>query len=61
MILALKRQKQEDLCVFKASLVYIGSSRIARGIWRDPVSILPTPQTPKPNKTSYLKDYIVRQ
>jgi hypothetical protein len=34
----LGRQRQEDLCEFEASLVYIMSSRTARAIWRDPIS-----------------------
>jgi hypothetical protein len=35
---ALKRQKQEDLCKFEASLVYKVSSRTARATQRNPVS-----------------------
>lgn len=38
LIPALVRQRPADLCEFKASLVYIVSSRIARTIERDPVS-----------------------
>ena len=39
LILALWRQRQEDLCEFKASLVYRGSSRTARdATQRNPVS-----------------------
>ena len=34
----LRRQKQVDLCKFKVSLVYRGSSRTARAIQRSPVS-----------------------
>ena len=37
-IQALRRQKQADLCEFKASLVYITSSRIVRATQRDRVS-----------------------
>lgn len=32
LILALRKQKQGDLCEFKESLVYIVSARIARAI-----------------------------
>lgn len=32
LILALKRQRQADLCKFMASLVYIMSSRLAKAI-----------------------------
>jgi hypothetical protein len=32
------RQNQSDLCVFKASLVYIVSSRSVRATLRDPIS-----------------------
>ena len=35
---SIRRQRQVDLCEFRASLVYILSSRIARAISRDPVS-----------------------
>ena len=38
MIPALGRQRQEDLCEFKASLVYRVYSTTARTIERDPVS-----------------------
>lgn len=38
LILALVRQKQEDLSQFKASLVYIGNSGTARTTQRDPIS-----------------------
>jgi hypothetical protein len=38
LILALGRQRQVNLCEFKASLVYIVSSRIARAPQRNPVS-----------------------
>ena len=34
----LRRQKQVDLCEFKVSLLYRGSSRTARAIQRSPVS-----------------------
>jgi hypothetical protein len=37
LVLALGRQRQEDLCEFKASLVYRASSRIARATQRNPV------------------------
>lgn len=37
-ISALKRQRQEDLCEFKDSLVYRSSSRLARTTQKDPVS-----------------------
>lgn len=32
------RQRQETLCQFKTSLVYVESSRIARVAWKDPPS-----------------------
>ena len=35
---ALKRQRQMDLCVFEASLIYRASSRIAGAITGNPVS-----------------------
>jgi hypothetical protein len=38
LIPALGRQRQEDLCEFKANLVYRASSRTARAIQRNPVS-----------------------
>jgi hypothetical protein len=38
LILALGKQRQEDLCEFQASLVYRVSSRIARSTQRNPVS-----------------------
>lgn len=38
--------EEEDLCVFKASLVYIVYSRSAREKWRDPLCA-PTPSTVK--------------
>ena len=38
LITALGRQRQVDLCKIKDSLVYIGSSRLARGIQRNLVS-----------------------
>jgi hypothetical protein len=38
LIPALRRQKQAELCKFKASLTYIVSSRTARVIQRGPVS-----------------------
>jgi hypothetical protein len=38
LIPALGKQKQEDLCEFKASLVNTASFSTARTIWRDPVS-----------------------
>lgn len=38
LIPALVRQRQEDLSQFKASLVYIGNSGIARTTQRDPIS-----------------------
>ena len=37
LILALQRQRQVDLCKFKASLIYRVSSRRARGTQRNPV------------------------
>ena len=37
MIPALGRQRQVDLCEFKASLVYRGSSRTAKATQRNPV------------------------
>jgi hypothetical protein len=36
LIPALRRQRQADLCEFKASLVYIASSRIAGATWLQP-------------------------
>jgi hypothetical protein len=38
LIPALGRQRQVDLCEFKASLVYIVSFRTARATYRDPIS-----------------------
>ena len=38
LFLAFRRQRQADLCEFKASLVYTGSSRTAGAIQRDTVS-----------------------
>ena len=38
LIPALRRQRQADLCEFKASLVYRVSSRAAKSRQRDPVS-----------------------
>ena len=35
MILALGKQRQVDLCEFKASLVYKVSSRTAKATWRN--------------------------
>jgi hypothetical protein len=46
----LGRQKQADLCEFKASLVYRESSRIARARQRNPISILPSPPPKKEEK-----------
>ena len=44
LIPALGRQRQVDLCEFKASLVYRESSRTARTVTqRNPVSIPPPP------------------
>ena len=37
LILALEKQRQEDLCQFKASLVYRTSSKIAKAMQRNPV------------------------
>jgi hypothetical protein len=37
LILALRRQRQADLCELKASLAYRTSTRIARDTQRDPV------------------------
>jgi hypothetical protein len=45
LIPALGRQKQADLCEFKASLVYKSSSRPARATQRDPVLKRYPPQT----------------
>jgi hypothetical protein len=38
LIPAFRRQRQVDLCEFKASLVYRASSRTARATQRNPVS-----------------------
>jgi hypothetical protein len=38
LIPALRKQRQADLCEFKASLVYRASSRISRATQRNPVS-----------------------
>jgi hypothetical protein len=38
LIPVLGRQRQADLCKFKASLIYRGSSRIARFTQRNPIS-----------------------
>ena len=43
MILTLGRQRQVDLCEFEDSLVYRGSSRIAKSTQRNPVSLPPSP------------------
>jgi hypothetical protein len=53
---ALGRQRQADLCEFKASFVYIVSSRTARAVQRDPVSKITkqnkqTEKTNKPRRT----------
>jgi hypothetical protein len=37
LIPVLKRQRKEDLCEFKSSLVYRASSRIARATQRNPI------------------------
>ena len=34
----IKIQRQEDNCKFKASLIYIESTRLAEATWGDPVS-----------------------
>ena len=44
LIPALGRQRQADLCEFKASLVYSVSSRTARATQRNPVSKKKTKQ-----------------
>ena len=38
LISALRRQRQEDICEFKVSLVYIVSSRLARAAWCESLS-----------------------
>jgi hypothetical protein len=38
LIPALRRQSLEDLCEFKANLVYIAGSSAPRTTWKDPVS-----------------------
>lgn len=45
-----EQPEEEDLCVFKASLVYIVYSRSAREKWRDPLCA-PTPSTVKELET----------
>lgn len=51
LILALGRQRQEELCKFEASLVNIASSRTARAIQKNPVSENQT----KPNQTNKIE------
>jgi hypothetical protein len=46
---ALERQRQEDLCEFKASLVSIATSKTARGTQRDLVSKTKQKQKQKAN------------
>jgi hypothetical protein len=50
LIPALRRQRQEGLCEFTASLVYRVSSRIARTTQRNPVSKSPPPKKNKKYK-----------
>jgi hypothetical protein len=38
LILVIRRQRQEDLCEFKASLIYVSSSRTAKTIEKDSIS-----------------------
>ena len=47
MIPALERQRQVDLCEFKATLVYRVSSKTARVTQRNPVSKTLNPNTQK--------------
>ena len=52
LILALRWQKQADLCEFKASLIYRVSTKTARATRRNPVSKTKTkPNQTKPNQT----------
>jgi hypothetical protein len=46
--LGVRGRRQEDLCEFKACLVYIASSRPARDTQRNPVS--KSSKKPKPNQ-----------
>ena len=50
LIPAFGRQRQVDVCEFKASLVYRVSSRTTRATWRNPV--LKNKQTNKKTKTN---------
>jgi hypothetical protein len=59
LILALGRQRQEELCKFEASLVNIASSRTARAIQKNPVSENQTkPNQTKPTKSNKTTDTI---
>jgi hypothetical protein len=51
LIPVLGRQRQTDLCEFKASLIYRLSSRIARATQRNPVSNKTKQNKTKQNKT----------
>jgi hypothetical protein len=44
-----------EISEFEASLVYKVSSRIARAIWRNPVSTPPPQKKTKPNKQTKAK------
>ena len=57
LVLALRRQRQADLCEFKASLVYRESSRTARATQRNPVS---QNKTKKENKYKPSSNSLVR-
>lgn len=52
LILAIRRQRQEDLCKFKASLIYESSSRAAKTVEGNPISkkTKTTKQNQKTNK-----------
>jgi hypothetical protein len=52
LIPAPRRQRQVDLCKFKASLVYRVSSRTAKGIHRETLSLKTNKQTNKPQEIS---------
>ena len=48
LILALRRQRQEDLCEFKASLMYRASSKTAKAIFKTEKHCLEKPKKVKP-------------
>jgi len=57
LVAALRRQGQEDLFEFKASLVYMVSSRIVRATQRDPVSNKPSQTKPDQTRPDQTRHY----